>query len=153
MPQPTGEVHTYETSSDGVWPVRTRAVSRFGSAFALEGTEHFDLDDLILARWQFPERRVTLDGDVITIWPGPGCLGGERTPSPLPGCAVPSHPPPRKQAVRSAVVISPPHNGDSQDPRDPKDDPARVLAGRANSHNYKSTSGSESDRMRPEMHE
>ncbi|MFJ8787002.1 hypothetical protein [Streptomyces sp. NPDC102476] len=37
----------------------------------LEGTEYFDLDDLILARWQFPERRVTLDGDVITIWPPP----------------------------------------------------------------------------------
>ncbi|MEV0186790.1 hypothetical protein AB0I54_47610 [Streptomyces sp. NPDC050625] len=31
----------------------------------------FDVDDLTLVRSQFPRRRVTLDGDVITVWPRP----------------------------------------------------------------------------------
>ncbi|MFF7550804.1 hypothetical protein ACFZCU_45435 [Streptomyces canus] len=37
----------------------------------VEGTEDFDQDDLSLVHRQFPERRVSLDGDVITIWPPP----------------------------------------------------------------------------------
>ncbi|MFJ8793594.1 hypothetical protein [Streptomyces sp. NPDC102462] len=35
----------------------------------LEGTGDFDLDDLNLVRGRFPDRHVTLDGDVITVWP------------------------------------------------------------------------------------
>jgi hypothetical protein len=37
----------------------------------VEGADDFDLDDLHLVRRQFPGRRVTLDGDVITVWPTP----------------------------------------------------------------------------------
>ncbi|WP_455362578.1 hypothetical protein [Streptomyces sp. SYSU K21746] len=37
----------------------------------VEGIEDFDLDDLNLVRRQFPGRHVTLDGDVITVWPKP----------------------------------------------------------------------------------
>ncbi|MEU6260448.1 hypothetical protein [Streptomyces sp. NPDC047043] len=35
----------------------------------VQGTGDFDLDDLNLVRRQFPHQRVTLDGDVITVWP------------------------------------------------------------------------------------
>ncbi|WP_181383952.1 hypothetical protein [Streptomyces sp. NWU339] len=35
----------------------------------VEGAGDFDLDDLNLVRHRFPGRRVTLDGDVITVWP------------------------------------------------------------------------------------
>ncbi|MER6678535.1 hypothetical protein [Streptomyces sp. NPDC000983] len=31
----------------------------------------FDSDDLNLVRRRFPQRHVTLDGDVITVWPRP----------------------------------------------------------------------------------
>ncbi|HET6857469.1 MAG TPA: hypothetical protein VFH94_10285 [Streptomyces sp.] len=37
----------------------------------VEGDTDFDLDDLNLVRRQFSGRRVTLDGDVITVWPAP----------------------------------------------------------------------------------
>ncbi|MFE2487177.1 hypothetical protein ACFY1B_39610 [Streptomyces mirabilis] len=37
----------------------------------IAGTGDFDLDDLNLVRHRFPGRRVTLDGDVITVWPTP----------------------------------------------------------------------------------
>ncbi|WP_268982286.1 hypothetical protein [Streptomyces sp. MBT53] len=37
----------------------------------VEGTGDFDLDDLCLVRRRFPGRLVTLDGDVITVWPPP----------------------------------------------------------------------------------
>jgi hypothetical protein len=65
----TGEVRSTEECVEGVWPVRTRAVSYVGSACVVEGTGDFDLDDLDLVRHQYPGRRVTLDGDVITVWP------------------------------------------------------------------------------------
>lgn len=52
-----------------VWPLRTQAVSHVGSAHVLDGAGDFDQDDLALVRRQFPGRHVTLDGDVITIWP------------------------------------------------------------------------------------
>lgn len=35
----------------------------------VEGTGDFDPNDLQLVRHQFPDRLVTLDGDVITVWP------------------------------------------------------------------------------------
>ncbi|MFD7379150.1 hypothetical protein ACFVW1_44840 [Streptomyces olivochromogenes] len=37
----------------------------------IAGTGDFDLDDLNLVRRHFPFLRVTLDGDVITVWPAP----------------------------------------------------------------------------------
>ncbi|MGC2997270.1 hypothetical protein ACPF8X_02395 [Streptomyces sp. G35A] len=33
--------------------------------------DDFDPDDLTLVRRRFPGRHVTLDGDVITVWPHP----------------------------------------------------------------------------------
>ncbi|MER6370143.1 hypothetical protein ABT255_17480 [Streptomyces mirabilis] len=71
MPQATGEVRIPETASGDAWPVRTQAVSYIGSACVIAGTGDFDPDDLNLVRHRFPGRRVTLDGDVITVWPPP----------------------------------------------------------------------------------
>lgn len=51
--------------------LRTRAVAHVGSACVITGTGDFDLDVLNLVRHRFPDRRVTLDGDVITVWPTP----------------------------------------------------------------------------------
>ncbi|MFF0205835.1 hypothetical protein [Streptomyces sp. NPDC005017] len=53
------------------WPAATRDVSRIGDAWVLHACGDFDLDDLNLVRDQFTHRRVTLDGDVITVWPRP----------------------------------------------------------------------------------
>ncbi len=69
MTHATGEIRSTEEHSGGVWPARTQAVSYVGDACVVEGTGDFDLDDLHLVRRQFPDQRVTLDGDVITIWP------------------------------------------------------------------------------------
>ncbi|MFJ5779267.1 hypothetical protein [Streptomyces sp. NPDC093094] len=51
------------------WPDATRDVSRIGDAYVLTACGDFGLDDLNLVREQFPHHRVTLDGDVITVWP------------------------------------------------------------------------------------
>jgi hypothetical protein len=69
MTQATGVIRSSEWYSEEVWPLRTRAVSLLGSACVVEGTGDFDLDDLRLVRDRFPDRHVTLDGDVITVWP------------------------------------------------------------------------------------
>ncbi|MFM9499733.1 hypothetical protein ACKI1Q_39865 [Streptomyces galilaeus] len=69
MPPPTGELRIPETSSGDAWPVRTQAVSYVGSACVVEGSDDFDLDDLNLVHRRFPDRHVTLEGDVITAWP------------------------------------------------------------------------------------
>lgn len=71
MPQATGEVRIPETTSGGARPARARAVSYVGNACVIAGADDFDLDDLNLVRHRFPGRRVTLDGDVITVWPTP----------------------------------------------------------------------------------
>lgn len=71
MTQAAGAIHSNKDSTEGLWPVRTRAVAHVGSACAITGTGDFDLDDLNLVRRQFPDRRVTLDGDVITVWSAP----------------------------------------------------------------------------------
>ncbi|MEU6375479.1 hypothetical protein [Streptomyces sp. NPDC046909] len=55
----------------GVWPAATRAVTRIGRACVIEGLADFGPDDLNLVRGLFPARHVTLDGDVITVWPPP----------------------------------------------------------------------------------
>ncbi|MCW8384532.1 hypothetical protein [Streptomyces justiciae] len=53
------------------WPPATRAVTRIGRACVIEGLADFGLDDLRLVRDRFPHQHVTLDGDVITVWPAP----------------------------------------------------------------------------------
>ncbi|WP_454395154.1 hypothetical protein [Streptomyces sp. JNUCC 63] len=35
----------------------------------VQGSGDFDLADLTTVRCRFPDRHVTLDGDVITVWP------------------------------------------------------------------------------------
>lgn len=81
MRQATGEIRTLETQPTDAWPVHTKAVSYVGSACAAEGASDFHLDDLNLVRHQFPGRRVTLDGDVITVWPT-SPPNGAGTPAP-----------------------------------------------------------------------
>ncbi|BBC28743.1 hypothetical protein SGFS_000340 [Streptomyces graminofaciens] len=69
MLQATGEIRIPETQPTDAWPVHTKAVSYVGSACVAERADDFDLDDLNLVRHRLPGRRVTLDGDVITVWP------------------------------------------------------------------------------------
>ncbi|MFF4361042.1 hypothetical protein [Streptomyces sp. NPDC001604] len=35
----------------------------------VQGIGDFDFDDLSRVQRRFPDRHVTLDGDVITVWP------------------------------------------------------------------------------------
>lgn len=79
MTQPTGDIRSAEHCAEHEWPRRTRAVSYIGSACVVEGDIDFDLDDLNLVRDQFPGQRVTLDGDVITVWPTPRTVSEEHT--------------------------------------------------------------------------
>ncbi|MFE9024357.1 hypothetical protein ACFYNL_38230 [Streptomyces sp. NPDC007808] len=44
-------------------------MAHLDDALVLQAAGDFDLDDLNLVRHQFPHRRVTIDGDTITIWP------------------------------------------------------------------------------------
>ncbi|MET7353023.1 hypothetical protein [Streptomyces mirabilis] len=71
MRRPTGDIRNNEERAKGMWPARTRAVAYDGSACVIAGAADFDLNDLNLVRHRFPGRRVTLDGDVITVWPTP----------------------------------------------------------------------------------
>lgn len=74
MPQVANALHTQE-STGCAWPDRTHAVSYVGTACVVQGSDDFDTADLDQVRRLFPGRRVTLDGDVITVWPsaGQGC--------------------------------------------------------------------------------
>ncbi|MFF4121318.1 hypothetical protein ACFY0P_49110 [Streptomyces sp. NPDC001714] len=56
------------------WPTRTRDISYLGTACVVHGIGDFDLADLGAVRDRFPGRHVTLDGDVITVWPQAGQL-------------------------------------------------------------------------------
>ncbi len=69
MTPATGSIRSTEQCAEGTWPARAREVSHIGSACVIEGIGDFDLDDLNLVRRRFPDRLVTLDGDVITVWP------------------------------------------------------------------------------------
>ncbi|MCX4598262.1 hypothetical protein OG819_54970 [Streptomyces sp. NBC_01549] len=69
MLQAPGEVRTDETAIDGGWPARARDVSHIGGACVVQGIGDFDVADLNTVRHRFPGRHVTLDGDVITVWP------------------------------------------------------------------------------------
>ncbi|WP_328876334.1 hypothetical protein OHT76_43355 [Streptomyces sp. NBC_00287] len=46
-------------------------MSRIGNAWVVQAAGDFDLDDLNQVRGRFPQHHVTLDGDVITVWPRP----------------------------------------------------------------------------------
>lgn len=83
MHRPTHHVRSHEAfnavgrevSGDAAgpdrWPPSTRTVTRIGRACVIQGLADFSLDDLRLVRDRFPRRHVTLDGDVITVWPTP----------------------------------------------------------------------------------
>ncbi|MGW1107910.1 hypothetical protein [Streptomyces sp. NPDC002540] len=62
-------VRTHETVPAAAWPVRTETVSHIGDACVIQGSGDFDLADLNSVRRRFTDRHVTLDGDVITVWP------------------------------------------------------------------------------------
>jgi len=69
----TDALHTNNHLTQDRWPVRTCAVSQVRSAWVLHSYgEDFAPEDLNLVRRRFPGRHVTLDGDVITVWPHPG---------------------------------------------------------------------------------
>lgn len=69
MSQATGQIRNHESFGANAWPVLTRAVSCIGRACVIEGLADFGPEDLLVVRRRFPDRRVTLDGDVITVWP------------------------------------------------------------------------------------
>ncbi|MFB8776323.1 hypothetical protein [Streptomyces broussonetiae] len=71
MPLPRTHIRSNEDLRGHIWPARTQAVSYIGTACVVEGTGDFEPADLTLVRHRFPDRHVTLDGDVITIWPHP----------------------------------------------------------------------------------
>ncbi|MFJ3338652.1 hypothetical protein [Streptomyces sp. NPDC086766] len=52
-----------------VLPPSTQTLSCTGDACVLTSAEDFTPQDLNLIRRQFPHRLVTLDGNVITVWP------------------------------------------------------------------------------------
>lgn len=60
---------TQEALPATVWPLGTQTVSLVGNACVVHGYTDFDTTDLHSVRSLFPERHVTLDGDVITVWP------------------------------------------------------------------------------------
>ncbi|WP_330301551.1 MULTISPECIES: hypothetical protein [unclassified Streptomyces] len=91
----------------------------------VEGIGDFDLADLHLVRRQFPDRLVTLDGDVITVWSPPPPTRWANSPS--------EQPPPRRTDTGSRAGS--------------RTGGTREYTGR------KSTSGSESDRTRPKLYE
>ncbi|WP_406436512.1 hypothetical protein OHB14_62205 [Streptomyces sp. NBC_01613] len=69
MPHTPGQIRTTATVLDAEWPTRTQDVSYVGDACVVHGSGDFDLTDLSTVRGRFPGRHVTLDGDVITVWP------------------------------------------------------------------------------------
>lgn len=71
MTHAPSQIRTTERPFDGDWPARTQDVSYIGDACVVHGSGDFDLADLSAVRGRFPGRHVTLDGDVITVWPTP----------------------------------------------------------------------------------
>lgn len=69
MSHAPSQIRTTEPALGGEWPDRTQEVSYVGDACVVHGSGDFDLADLSAVRGRFPGRHVTLDGDVITVWP------------------------------------------------------------------------------------
>ncbi|MFF7451625.1 MULTISPECIES: hypothetical protein [unclassified Streptomyces] len=72
MAQATEPIRNDEACGAEGWPPLTRTVSYVGSACVVQGTCDFDPEDLATVRRRFPGRYVSLDGDVITVWPPRG---------------------------------------------------------------------------------
>ena len=69
MTQATEPIRNDEACGADGWPPLTRAVSYVGSACVIQGSGDFDPQNLAAVRRRFPDRYVSLDGDVITVWP------------------------------------------------------------------------------------
>lgn len=69
MTQATEPIHNDEAFGTDEWPPLTRAVSYIGRACVIQGSGDFNPEDLATVRRRFPGRYVSLDGDVITVWP------------------------------------------------------------------------------------
>ncbi|MFI9825212.1 hypothetical protein ACIHFC_32900 [Streptomyces sp. NPDC052013] len=69
MPYNDEDIRIQESEAGDVWPARAQRVSHVGGACVVHGSGDFSLADLHTVRARFPGRHVTLDGDVITIWP------------------------------------------------------------------------------------
>jgi hypothetical protein len=153
MTQATSEIRITKVFLDDAWPIRTQAVSYVGDTCVVEGVGDFDLDDLQYGA------------------PLPGPVGYLRRPR--DHRVAPPPPPDRREDTSSMAsrneIRSPPtprrpvpdeatgqdlalNTRDPQRPREPNADPERVRTGRANTHGYKSTSGFESDRIRPALY-
>ncbi|MFF8868120.1 hypothetical protein ACF08B_39490 [Streptomyces sp. NPDC015139] len=63
------EVRLPQELTDALWPAATHKVAAIGDAWVATTVGDFVIDDFHLVRRQFPGRHVTLDGDVITVWP------------------------------------------------------------------------------------
>ena len=64
-------IRNHESLSGIEWPAAAQSVAQVGDAWVLWAGSDFDLADLNLVRRQLPDRRVTLDGDTLTVWPRP----------------------------------------------------------------------------------
>lgn len=69
MPHPGDQVRTMKALGEEGWPARAQHVAYIGDACVVRGSDDFDHADLTAVRGRFPGRHVTLDGDVITVWP------------------------------------------------------------------------------------
>lgn len=136
MSRAAGQVHTLPTVIDAGWPVRTRDISYVGDACVVHGSSDFDLADLQVVRSRFPGRHVTLDGDVITVWPRQG--GRQRATATLPsGTPAFLHTAPKMASwTDTKEDAHPDSQSTTASPRD-----------------YMSTSCIESDRIRHELYE
>lgn len=144
MPLTNGEIRIPEVTSGEWLPVRIQAAPFARSACTANGAGDFDLD-LHLVGHKFLSRRVT--------------------PEEGAAAAPPPHPPGRAKTSRAASGQPRPRHGCSRDrsparahkgvtgPGEVANNPDRARERRAKKQTYKSTSSSESDRVRPELYE
>jgi hypothetical protein len=85
MPHDISSIRTHEAESSIQWPAPTLDVSHIGEACVLRGSGNFTLIDPGAVRALFPGRHVTLDGDVITVWPPPRQSQGQQPLRPAGG--------------------------------------------------------------------
>lgn len=70
------------TGATAFWPLRTRHVRRHGTLIRLTGP--FTDDDVSAVRAALPARHITLDTDIITVWP----IGTRRITTHRNGLAI-----------------------------------------------------------------
>lgn len=78
MTSESDQVRIPEAGRNVSWPLGTQSVTYIGPACVIQGDADFDMDALDVVRSQFPDRHVTLDGDVITVWPSSGTHSTDR---------------------------------------------------------------------------